>query len=495
MLKPNQKTQFDFDLLFFILLSGIVLAAALLRASVPWDTLAYHLPFGSKLVNIPKSEDFSLHNVAYKDVLLNRFHGIPLFPYYIHGYLFRIFGSMRYLTLISAIPLLITAWFAKSFFGVSRSLFLLLCLTVPLIAIHAHTSYTDLMSGALVALCTFIAIKMFELEQSLRQRYVLALSFFFLSFLSGQTKYFAIPFIFVLAVFCVYAVLSRSDKPKEGWPIAALFLLAVLAASTKLITNYIEFNNPVYPIGFWRFSGPEATWRTDPAYLSFLGILAGPLYFILSLTELDLVIRGIQPYYTLAAGSGWHDKVFTAGFGFVNVICFILWQLFYFLKAKHKDPTVTITAIILIVMLSVNSLLTQAHLLRYWLYIPFIAILLVLFQLKQFGTGVKIAFVIGTFILLIPGHIYTDSTQRLFGPALYSDPHYDLRPIQATNPDFVCTGNNVSFALLFTTVLNEGNWKTDTPECQQDIKACKCFVDFVDGNLIITQSGCDRRSN
>ncbi len=495
MLKRSWELKYDLDLLLFIIFSVIILAAALLRASIPWDTLAYHLPFGSKLVHVAKSDDFSLRNVAYKDLLLNRFLGIPLFPYYIHGYIFRITGSMRYLTLISAIPLLLTAWFAKSLFGVSRSLFLLLCLTVPLIAIHTHTSYTDVMSGALVALSAFITIKMFEPEQSFRQRCILALGFFFLSFLCGQTKYFALPFTFVLSVVCAYASISRSHNPKEGWLLAAVFMIAALAASTKLIINYIQFGNPVYPIGFWRFSGPEAAWYTDPLYLSFLKPLAGPLYFILSLTEVDLIIRGIQPYYTLASGSGWHDKVFTAGFGFVNVIAFLLWEIFYFIRAKRKDPTIIITTFVFIAMLFINSFLTQSHLLRYWLYIPFMAILLVLLQLKQFGRGVKILFVLAALLLLIPANIYTDSNQRLFGPPFYSEPRYDLRPIQATNPDFVCTGNNVSFALLFTTVVNEGNWKTDAPECQQDIEACKCFVDFVDGNLTIKQSGCDGRSN
>lgn len=477
-LKACLDTIYASDLILFTLLSILLISISLLRPHIPYDTIAYHLPFGVKLVHLEKAGDFSLYSKCYGEGLEYRFLGFPTLPYYILGYLFQLFGkSLRVLPLISAIPLILLALSVKNLFNLSRSLFLFACFAVPMIAIHSHCSYIDMFTGILVASLAFITIKLLEFQPSFKERCYLGIIFIIISFLCGQTKFFAIPFVCPLALISAWASLSRCKDRKQGLLLAGIFAVAVCVSSLKLLTNWVQFNNPFYPIATMMFKGPQGVWSTDPGYLSFLGPLARPIYFITSLTELDLWIRGIKPLYSLDR-SGESDLVFTAGFGFLCVIAFLLWEIFYYKTISDKDVRVKYSLIVLIILLTINSIMPQSHVLRYWMYIPFVALLLVLLQLEAFSINVRRLFILSAAILSCINMIYTLSYDRLVDFKLNPTPRFEVHQIQEIKPAYVCTGDKVYFPFLFSTVMNDGDWKTNTPECNENNNACKCFIDF-----------------
>jgi len=509
----NKHSEFyDFDMLLFAILAIMVICAALLRPLIPYDTMAYHLPFATKLANVPKADDFFLYSKYYRSTYADRFLGFPLLPYYVQGYLFSFTQAMAYLPLVAAVPLLLLANYAGKLFHVSRSIYLCLCLTVPMIAIHAHCSFVDLFSGALVAALAFITIKFLENQPSFRERIYLGVSFIFVSLLCGQTKFFTIPAVYALCLVGMWAAFSRCETRKQALVLVLIFCLAASAASFKLLSNWVIFKNPFYPVSTMFFSGPEPVWATDPGYLKFLGPLARPAYFILSITELHIFLNGFTPLYNVLHSTRG-DEMYMAGFGFINVAAFLFWQMFfYFRKAKRPDTLVDNTAKILLLLLVLTAIMPQAHVLRYWMYIPFVAALLVIFELRQFRYPVKVLFIICSIaIFWINNTYYIESPYQLFNFDRIRSIPISVPPIEGANkvlartnvgplpierihklsPSYVCTGDTVMFPFAFSTVLNGGSWKTNPPECSQpDNTECKCFVDYVGSELIIRDSGC-----
>ncbi len=506
---------YDFDLVLFSILAVLILCAALLRPIIPYDTMAYHLPFATKLANVPKADDFFLYSKYYRNTYADRFLGFPLFPYYVQGYLFKFTQAMAYLPLVAAVPLLLLVVYARKLFPVSRTIYLCLCLTVPVIAMHAHCSFVDLLSGALVAALAFITIKFLEYQQPFRGRVYLGIAFIFLSFLCGQTKFFTIPAVYALCLVGVWAAFSRCGTRKQAFFLVLLLCLAASAASLKLLLNWIDFKNPFYPVSTMLFQGPEPVWATDPGYLQFLGPLARPAYFVLSITELHIFLNGFTPLYN-ALHSTRGDLMYMGGFGYINVAAFLVWQVFfYFRRGKRPDSLVDNTAKILLLLLILTAIMPQAHVLRYWMYIPFVAALLVLLQLRQFRSGVKVVFIICTLsIFSINNAYFIEYPYQLIdferlssrpivvapiqGPnQAYARTNLDPLPIakiQELKPAYVCTGDTVMFPFSFSTVLNEGNWKTNSPECDRpDNTECKCYVDYVGNELVIKDSGCTEK--
>lgn len=495
MLSASRGISYDLDLILFTCLALTLVAMGLLHPVVPYDTVAYHLPFGAKLAHIDKAEDFFLYDKHHLNAYEYRFLGFPLFPYYIQGYLFRIFRSWRVLPLVSSISLILLCMYVKKLFNISRSLFLLLCVTVPMIAIHSQSSYVDLFCGSLVASLAFITIKYLEFQPSFKERLHLGITFVIISFLCGQTKFFTLPFVYPLALICAWASMSRCHDRKQGSLLAIIFFTAGVAACLKLFSNWHQFNNPFYPIGTTLFDGPEpawSSWSASPGYMTFLGPLVRPIYFFCSVTELDLLIRGIKPLYTVI-DSAQGDTVYTAGFGFMNVIAFVLWQIYYFKYAGYRDARVVNSIKIFALMLTINSVLPQCFVLRYWMYIPILACFLALVQLSTCNNlRTKVVFIVSAVCVFMVMNAYTNYYYQLFQRNIRPTYVFPAEAIQKANPSYICTSERVEYPFGFSTVLNKGNWKTNPPACNEINDDCKCFVDIIRTEYLFNCTGCGK---
>lgn len=199
----------------------------------------YHLPFAARRGGL---------RVPYESppYLQACYDGFPPLAEFLQGMLWRVTGSINATGVVNYLALLLFLFFAWRQLGARLWIMTLLCLTVPLVLIHAASSYIDLFSNALLSIgvAAFLAAILFDrwMEKELLAWALLGMAG------AAWSKYSMVPMVAALFVGYLVAYGQRLPDPKArrllGWVLAAL-----LIAALPCLKNLFVYHNPAWPGG------------------------------------------------------------------------------------------------------------------------------------------------------------------------------------------------------------------------------------------------------
>src|SRR5438876_3443739 len=136
-------------LLFAAALAALALmvVASVTRPHFSWDSWAYHLPFSARLWDVGGAGSAFVLTKHLEDL----YRGSPLGAEFLQGALWKLTGTINATALINSAALLAFVAVGARTLGVSLPLLTFGILAVPMVAIHAASSYIDLFVA--VAIC------------------------------------------------------------------------------------------------------------------------------------------------------------------------------------------------------------------------------------------------------------------------------------------------------------------------------------------------------
>ncbi len=217
----------------------IVLVRAALRLELRWDTFSYHLPFAARRGGLGVPYDFLRY-------IEGCYQGFPPLPEFVQGVLWRVTGSIHATGIVNWLALALFLFFTWRCLQARVWVVALMCLTAPLVLIHAASSYVDLFSNALLAIgvSAFLAMALFD------RRADRELLLWGLAGLAGAawSKFSTLPVVLVLFVLLIGIYLRRRELLK--W-----VLLAFLLALIPYLKNIALYRNPTWPGGIPALKG------------------------------------------------------------------------------------------------------------------------------------------------------------------------------------------------------------------------------------------------
>ena len=368
------------------LLLGLLLLRALLTVDPYFDSFAYHLPFAARLAGLCPETCYRLG-----DYLEAAYDGFPKLFHIFQGLVWRLTGLPQAVDVLNVGALVLFCLFLRRWFRVPAAWTVCALLAVPLIQIHATSTYIDLpvnlaAAAAILALTALIrAPEAFGWPKLL----VLVGCLVFAANSKPQMLGVAGPAALLFAMLAVTSLASGRPLGPFGpgrvtsWIGLACFLLVVAAGvGVTLAENALTHGNPVYPLRVAlpglildgpidALSTPEdslaETWRPFPS----------PLRWLISVLEIGAYgFREVpwtvdQGYCETALA--WKDcwrppnASFHMGGYFVpyvlGLVAFLGWQL---ASKRGRDARIFVTTFIGTTLLA--ACLPRSHELRYYLF-------------------------------------------------------------------------------------------------------------------------------
>jgi len=410
----------------------LVVILSITRPMIPWDSWAYHFPFSANIFDI---NNYSKNFLLDKSLQI-RYEGFPLLPEFLQGLLWIATNSLSATTLINSVSLAIFIIVAYKYGPANFPILVFGTLSIPLIAVHALSTYIDLFVGVWLAFQYLVAIIIYrhfsgaKVSSRLLVWYALFIS---ASFISGNSKMWAPVISFAITACLLIAILNirREGLSKNilGRFIAVLAISTILSCST-FIKNSIIHSNPIYPIQYsipvfnMHLNGPEIEYKNYPGYADGFGVFQRPIYFVLSISEYDWIIRGVDPFYKLETGMGDNPTKYsparTGGWWGLDVVIslsIILSILIIRKLPKFKTREIDLFPLSLFGAITVlTAFMPQSHELRYFLYWP----LMLIFNIAYLTKNLIYSRINSNFIVAIYCGLFLYSTFVLRGETLES---------------------------------------------------------------------------
>jgi len=472
-----------------LLLLGMV-ALSFARPLIPWDSWAYHFPFSAQLLNINHySQSFGL-----EQSLQVRYEGFPLIAEFLQGLFWLTTNSISSTALLNSLSLCLFIWCAHRFGKAHLTILVFGMLSIPMIAIHATSTYIDLFFGIGVAFQYLFSVMIYKKIQSndgVMSLKIWGWCYVISAFILGNTKMWGPVLSIALSVFLFIAIVlnnkMRINKNIFRNIIFVLAIACILSCST-LIKNSLVHHNPIYPIQFkvpilnLQLNGPEIEYKNTPGYAEKYGILSRPIYFLLSITEYDWAIRGVTPYYSVDMGSFEKPKSYSAartgGWWGANIIIsiFLIAALSALAKVNNlnRNKISFFPLVLFIFITGITSYMPQSHELRYFLYWP----ILLMFNLAYLVTNLTLSFRHSIPIVMLYIWLFFVSLFSLQGESIGSLISYkseqELIGIDANAKEIVtakqlggiCLGPTYSpYQFNYSSVLHGGNYFIEQDHC------------------------------
>lgn len=359
---------------------------AILNPDLAWDSWAYHFPFSAKLLGFDNAQYVMDAGAT------ERYKGFPVLAEYMQGLLWYLTTSVNSTSLLNFISLIGFVSVVTYFLDIKMGPTFLLLISFPLIGIHLVSSYIDLFLGVLLSIEFILGMAIYRSQLELTasgskdysKLHIQLALFFVFCFASGMTKFNGtIISVALISWMLFYVHLPRSKNLVQRRLVRYVLVLCIVGAGCKPLINIYELGNPFYPVQvdllykLFGVVGPEKEYQNYPAYLTWLGFLARPIYFILSITEIDWAIRGVNVLYNVDSVTGDAAKRFgsarTGGFNGIYVIILIGFQFIVFKKLSairsfSSWEKYYISSMAFWVVIA--SFMPQSHELRYSLYVP-----------------------------------------------------------------------------------------------------------------------------
>jgi hypothetical protein len=230
----------------------LVVILSITRPMIPWDSWAYHFPFSANIFDI---NNYSKNFLLDKSLQI-RYDGFPLLPEFLQGLLWIATNSLSATTLINSVSLAIFIIVTSKYGRANFPILVFGTLSIPLIAVHALSTYIDLFVGAWLAFQYLVAIIIYrhfsgaKVSSRLLVWYTLFIS---ASFISGNSKMWAPVISLSIISFLFFSLLCMNGK-SLSWNTWKKLIYVLMAASilscASLIKNSIVYKNPIYPIEY-----------------------------------------------------------------------------------------------------------------------------------------------------------------------------------------------------------------------------------------------------
>ena len=342
----------------------VVLALrAALRLELRWDTFAYHIPFAAQRAGL---------HIPYElpPYLEACYHGFPPLPEFVQGVLWRLTGSINATGVVNYLAFALFLFFTWRVLHARLWIVAVLCLTAPLVLIHAASSYVDLFSNSLLAIGVsgFLAMLLFDrwLETPLLMWSLAGLAG------AAWSKYSTMPI--VLLVFVGFLIvygwrISEPQRRRLFLRVALLFLVALL----PYLKNIAVYRNPTWPGGLPALRGSIPSLQdtgsmhdkqTPPPLIN----ASRTSLFFHSLFEIDHPVSyPDRERWIIDQGNAW-IAYRSGGFWVVSVITVALTAILLGFLSHLRDGLIVAASIG--ILWCVISVLPQSHELRYFQFLP-----------------------------------------------------------------------------------------------------------------------------
>ena len=388
-----------------LLVLALVVVSSVARPLFYWDSWAYHLPFSALLWNIGDAP----RAFVLSEEMRWRFEGFPLFAELVQGALWKLTGSITATPLINSLALAGFVLAAAKSLRLSLALLAFSVLAVPLVALHSITNYIDLFVGVCVCFQFLAAVKLLAYTEpepsavagsgsgeaiALRTkkcapRAVWIAVYVAAAVAAGNAKFTALIFSLAISAFVLAHLLSRRrsvHRTRAKLAVLTVALASVLASGTTL-KNACRFSNPFYPVDIHvmgvHLEGPEPEYRNYPGYTVGLGVLARPANWMLSSSDGDWIVRGVDGGYSLDLATGDKPKRYgparSGGYWGPLVLVTVFLAIGLAVLAARRNRAGLRSNRILLALFAWLSLVTafmpQSHELRYSLHWPLLLML------------------------------------------------------------------------------------------------------------------------
>jgi hypothetical protein len=377
-----------------------------LRLELRWDTFMYHIPFASRRAGL---------GVPYESppYLQACYDGFPPLPELLQGILWRATGSMNATGVLNFLALCVFLFFAWRRLAARFWILVLLCLTAPLVLIHAASSYVDLFSNALLSIgvAAFLAMALFDrwLEKELLMWALAGMVG------AAWSKFCTVPI--VAALFLGYlAVYGHRGSDAKARRLKRWVLVALLAAGLPYLKNLFLYHNPTWPGGITALKSYfPVLIDTD----SMQKLQSPPS--LKDASRVELFLRSIleighptsypmRERWIIDQGNAW-VAYRSGGFWVVGVITASLAAiLFGFLSQRRRGFTIVAALGILWCLVSV---LPQSHELRYFQFLPFTVAALVAILIPRARTRYPAATLV-TLCLIVGEFVWISKVNRAY---------------------------------------------------------------------------------
>jgi hypothetical protein len=342
-----------------------MLAAALTNMSRAWDVGYYHLPFAARLGGVLGPGDYVFHRMNQA-----RFEGFPLLAERLQGVCWRLTGRPEATNLVALACVPLFAWFLRARFRVPLGLSVIALLAIPLVHVHATSSYVDVPANAAASVVVLLAIDAWAREAELDGRTVaLAIG---CAAIAADIKFQTYPVLLVaLAALGARLVVPLRRGAADAKARARRLAIALVAAMPLVfaapIDNVVRHHNPFYPVELrvagHVLPGADTPYAASPAWLEHA---PRPVRFAASLLELR--IRPFSSTRRWTVDQWMDDDDGSRVGGFFNAYVVVLLAMLAALVVRARgDRRARAVGAGFALLTAVTSVLPQSHELRYYL--------------------------------------------------------------------------------------------------------------------------------
>jgi hypothetical protein len=339
-------------------IAASVLFAGWHDASHGYDIWYYHLPFAARLVGLidPATYAFSGDNAA-------RYSGFPLLAELLQGIVWRVSGRIEATNLVSVGALLAIPVVLRRLWGIALHTSLLALLAIPLVQIHATSSYVDLPANASVTVLLLCVWRVAASPTSATERRVLALALAAAA-AAVNTKFQVVPVVAGGVAVLIAFVVRRRELKRHG--VVLLVALPLILATP--LKNVVVHGNPVWPveIALLGRSLPhrEKAYAQSPPHLA---DTPRPIRFVRSVLEVDNKPIASRRRWSLDQWAPADDPSCRMGgyfgiYALVNVFA-LAWAV-----ARRRDRETRAALFLFGGVTAVAALVPQCHELRYYMH-------------------------------------------------------------------------------------------------------------------------------
>jgi hypothetical protein len=295
----------------------------------------------------------------------SQFQGFPLLAEFLQGGFWFTFHNIQTTHLVSFLSLILYIYFLKVYCQIPLYLSLFAFLAIPLVQIHATSSYVDLPGNIGLSILIVMAYLLYTKNDFLTKRNFLVI--FLAATFTANIKFQLIPLVFLILCFIFFKIIFlkfqeiKEKRLQYKWLLTALptiCIAAVLIFATPL-KNTFFYGNPFYPVRI-EVAGTVLNHKVPLYQQRFPDETSRPQRWLYSILE----IRSDNWSIDQANGDPLLHRM--GGFFGAYVIFHLL--LLGYICCRETDRETRSALLTVIIMSIVAAFMPQSHELRYYMY-------------------------------------------------------------------------------------------------------------------------------
>lgn len=389
--RPITSTPFYQVLMKWVSVLVLVLIAikSLVDVDKAWDVWSYHMPFAGVLWGMTSPE-----TLLFDSDIQVRFEGFAMFGEWLQGFFWFITGHFEAGNLVGFLSFLLYLFFLKSQFNIPVYLSTISLLAVPLIQMHAVSSYVDLPGSLAVSVLIMMTYKLYSRPDEVCKNDIYLL--FLGSACAANIRLKLIPVVFLILLFTIpklikiyiHKIKLGSHKLPNKNLVYIVFIGAFLIIFATPIKNTLINGNPVYPVKIQIgditlnhaepiYKSPKIPGQNTPRFVIWL-------YSIFEFIPMALFFK----HWVINAWWLWVGTRFGGYFG-----AYVLFHLIFFcgLLKNNWSRDAKILGILFIIMTAISSLMPSSQQVRYYMFWMIVLISINLHLVCKFSKERKVA--------------------------------------------------------------------------------------------------------